>query len=164
MQHNDSWTVSAEDPGGDDGARLMDELSETLAQITGASGRASFDPDDVRGERGLFVVARDATGAAVGCGALRPLTDEIAEVKRMFARPGTFRVGTAILEHLEAEAVRLGYTTLWLETRRVNERAVAFYNRRGYEIIPNYGKYAGNEQAVCFGKRLLAGPQERAKS
>ena len=78
----------------------------------------------------------------------------VGEVKRMFARPGTQGVGSAVLHFLEQEATQLGYTALRLETRRVNERAVAFYERRGYRRIANYGRYVGNDAAVCFEKVL----------
>jgi ribosomal protein S18 acetylase RimI-like enzyme len=30
--------------------------------------------------------------------------------------------------------------------------AVAFYERHGYRVIPNFGKYAGRAEAVCLGK------------
>ena len=63
-------------------------------------------------------------------------------------------MGAAILGFLEAQALQLGFTTLWLETRVVNHRAVAFYERHGYQKIPNFGKYIGNSEAVCLGKQL----------
>lgn len=147
-------TIALEDPTSADAQALMDELSATLANITGDSGKSSFDLDDVRVPRACFVVARDAGKQAVGCGAFRPLQDEIAEVKRMYSRPGTCGVGSAILAYLEAAAADFGYRTLWLETRRVNARAVAFYQRHGYRRIPNFGKYAGSAKAVCFEKHL----------
>ena len=146
--------VARADPGSADAQALMDELSDILAAITGSSGRASFDPDDVRAPRACFAIARDAHGRALGCGAFRPLDGSVAEVKRMLARPGTTGVGSAVLGFLEAEAARLGFAQLWLETRLVNARAVAFYERRGYARIPNYGRYVGNDAAVCFAKTL----------
>lgn len=149
--------ISEEDPGSPDAARLLEELSGVLAKITGDSGKASFASDDVRAFNARFVVARDEAGAPIGCGAFRPLQDGIAEVKRMYSRPGTKGVGSAVLAFLEQEAIRLGYEALWLETRRVNERAVSFYTRRGYRPIPNFGKYIGNPKAVCFEKRLVSG-------
>ncbi len=148
-------TIAPEDPTSAVACHLMDKLSATLAAITGDSGRSSFDPDDVRVSRALFVVARDERGRAVGCGAFRPLQAGIAEIKRMYSRPGSTGVGTAILAHLETEAAGMGYEALWLETRVINERAVRFYERRGYSRIPNYGKYIGNPNAVCFEKRLM---------
>jgi GNAT superfamily N-acetyltransferase len=153
----DAIGVARADPGCADARALMDELSEALTAITGSSGRASFDPDDVRAPRACFAIARDAHGRALGCGAFRPLDAGVAEVKRMLARPGTKGVGDAVLRFLEAEAAGLGFSALWLETRLVNARAVAFYERHGYARIPNYGRYVGNAQAVCFAKPLAAG-------
>ena len=146
--------VRAEDPAGPDALALVAELSAVLAAITGDSGQASFDVADVQGPRACFALARDAQGRALGCGALRPLEAAVAEVKRMFARPGHRGVGSAVLRFLEGEAARLGYAAVRLSTRVVNARAVAFYERHGYRRIPGYGRYAGSDVSVCFEKVL----------
>ena len=146
-----SIAVSAEDPGGADALALLAALSAALTAITGAGGQASFDVSDVRGPRACFALAR-----ALGCGALRPIDADVAEIKRMFARPGTRGVGSAVLRHLEAEAARWGYAALRLSTRLANARAVAFYERHGYRRIPGYGRYAGSDVSVCFEKVLRA--------
>ncbi len=146
--------IAACDPDSADGRVLLEELSATLAGITGSSGKASFSNDDARVPRSLFAVARAADGALLGCGALRPLDGDVGEVKRMFARPGTQGVGSALLAYLEREAAGFGYRALWLETRRVNTRAVGFYLKHGYAEIPNYGKYIGRPEAICLGKTL----------
>src|SRR5512147_3198671 len=125
------YIVNPEDPTSQDVQQLMAELSATLRRITGASGQASFHVDDVRGPRAVFMVARNGAGHAVGCGALRPLCNEIGELKRMYARDQARGVGTAVLQALEAYAREARYTTLWLETRRVNHQAVQFYLRHG---------------------------------
>jgi len=139
------------DPAAPDAVALLAELSAALAALTGASGNASFDAADVRGPRACFVLAY-VGGAAVGCGALRPLSPRVAELKRMYARPGGVGVGSALLAHLEARAFALGYSEIWLETRRLNTRAVRFYERHGYRRIDNYGRYAGMDEALCFAK------------
>ncbi|WP_338765358.1 GNAT family N-acetyltransferase [Massilia sp. METH4] len=145
------FDVAAADPASPDAVALMRELSETLRGITGDDGTASFDPAGCT----LFAIARDDRGRAVGCGALRPIDGEIAEIKRMYARPGAGAgIGSAVLAFLEAQAAALGCRGLWLETRKVNERAIRFYDAQGYLRIPNFGKYVGNDAAVCFGKRL----------
>lgn len=108
----------------------------------------------MRGAGAAFVIARTASGAAVGCGGYRPLQPGVAEVKRMFATPGGAGVGAAILRELERRARADGYAALWLETRAVNRRAVGFYQSQGYRRIPNFGKYAGRSDAVCFAKDL----------
>jgi GNAT superfamily N-acetyltransferase len=150
------YAITREDPTSAEAATLIAALSATLASVTGASGESSFDSDDVRGDRARFVLARTEAGVAVGCGGLRPLDAKVAELKRMYAAPGTKGVGSAILAHLETEATALGYAELWLETRAVNAHAVAFYERHGYSRIRNFGKYASRSDAVCLAKRLLS--------
>jgi GNAT superfamily N-acetyltransferase len=147
-------TVSNEDPCSPDSLALMAELGAVLQAITGSNGSANFDVNDVRVEGARFAVARTADGAAAGCGAFRPLGGGVAEIKRMYARAAHRGVGSAVLAHLEREAAALGYTALCLETRLINQRAVAFYEARQYLRIPNYGRYIGNPLAACFQKQL----------
>ena len=141
------------DPDSPDARVLVAELDTALAAICGGSGSSSFDPADVRGPRSVFLVARDEDGLAVGCGALRPLAPGVAELKRMYARPGS-GAGLALLTALEAQALALGYREVCLSTRRVNARALAFYARNGYVPVENYGRYVGRSESACLGKRL----------
>ena len=147
------FTIAPADPDSADSRMLLEELGAALAALTGSDGAASFDAADVRGERACFLLARAADGQAAGCGALRPLDDEVAELKRMYARPGS-GAGRFMLDALERQAAAFGYAQLWLETRRVNTRALAFYEKHGYRTIPNYGKYVGRPEAACLGKAL----------
>lgn len=146
--------VAKADPLSADSCTLIDALSVTLAAITGSNGKHSFNIDDLRDERALWVLARDAQGAAVGCGAIRPLSGETAELKRMYALHAGAGIGSGILYYLEDAARALGYQQIKLETRRVNQQAVAFYQKQGYVETENYGVYVGRPEAVCFSKRL----------
>ncbi len=132
---------------------MLAELNAALTKITGASGEGSFSDEDAENERSAFVVAY-ADGVPYGCGALRPFTETAAEVKRVYARPNTQGVGTAIIKALEAKAQALGYTRLVLETRRVNTAAIAFYHKLGFSDCPNFGKYTEQETALCMAKKL----------
>lgn len=152
MEHTIS--VIEEDPESPDALELTGELSDALEGITGRSGRASFSAADVRAPRALFAVARDENGKAAGCGALRPISDNIAEVKRMYARTKGKGIGSAVLSYLEDRALSFGYDTLRLETGAENIDAISFYERNCYIRIPGYGKYAGRSNCVCFKKRL----------
>jgi GNAT superfamily N-acetyltransferase len=154
--HNAMYLIHPCAPDHPDAMRLLDHLSETIAAITGSSGRGSFDLRDVSAENSLFVIAEDSDSIPVGCGAYRPLAPSIAELKRMYASPGTKGLGAAILKSLEHRAAGDGYQELWPETRQINVRAISFYERQGYGRIPNFGKYIGRSEAVCFGKRLPA--------
>ena len=132
---------------------LLSALSEELFQITGSDGRASFSEDDMQMERSVFLVAL-ADGEAVGCGGLRPVTDDVCEIKRMYAKYRGRGIGNEILHRLERYAQEYGYKEIWLETRKINENAVQFYLRQGYRIRDNYGKYVGRSEAVCFEKMI----------
>ena len=138
---------------------LIDELSQCLAQITGDSGRKNASPDSLAGPGCVFALAYNSAGEAVACGGIRPLANEgagIAEIKRMYAQPGSAGAGSAILAFLEQQAQRLAYSELWLETRKLNHRALRFYDKHRYSQIPNYGNYRGNPLAVCLAKKLAA--------
>lgn len=146
-------SVEAVDPASAEALALVAELDAALRALTGDSGASSFDPDDVRGARAVFVIARDVDGRAAGCGALRPLLPGVAELKRMYARPGS-GAGASLLADLEARALALGYREIRLSTRRVNARAVDFYRRHGYVDAPAWGKYLGSTLSVCLGHAL----------
>ena len=133
---------------------LLDRLSDVLATLTGSSGRASFDPADMALPGAVMLVAYDRDGSSVGCGAIRPLGDGVCEIKRMFALPGSKGVGHAVLEALERRAIEAGFAEAWLETRRINDRAVRFYLSHAYRPIESYGKYMGRDECICLGKRL----------
>lgn len=150
--------VAPIDPDDPDVRLLISELDAALAAVTGDSGASSFDANDVRGPRAVFLVARAEDGAPAGCGALRPLEGEadVGEIKRMYARPGS-GAGKRLLAALEAQARDLGYREVRLSTRRINARAVDFYRRHGYLEAPAWGKYVGSAVSVCLGKSLSPG-------
>ena len=64
---------------------MINNLTLSIVSL-GSSGRSSFNPRDICGERAVFVIARNQDGEAVGCGAIRPMDENTAEVKRMYAK------------------------------------------------------------------------------
>ena len=104
----------------------------------------------------LFLVALDAAGAAVACGALRRLAERTAEVKRMYVVPPSrgSGVATVVLRALESAAVERGWTTVRLETGTEQPDAQRFYRREGYTEIPLFGAYEGSTLSVCFERRF----------
>ena len=136
-----------------DAVPLIDALSDQLAARFGSDGRNSFTGWDDQDPRSIFVVAY-LHDQPVACGAIRPLDEDTGEVKRMYSHIKGIGLGAAVLSYLEKEAKLRGYRNLCLETRSDNHEARSFYIRSGYVLIPNYGKYAGREEAVCYGKEL----------
>jgi GNAT superfamily N-acetyltransferase len=103
-----------------------------------------------------YVVLALENGQALGCGALKEFDPEAAEVKRMYTAPEARGRGVAsqVLAELEAWAAELGYARCFLETGQKQPEAIALYQKRGYQRIPNYGQYAGVENSLCFEKRI----------
>jgi GNAT superfamily N-acetyltransferase len=134
---------------------LINKLNNSLSQISGDNGAKNADLADFAHKEALFLLAL-IRGEPVACGGFRPLKPAVCEIKRMFALEKRSGLGQKILQALESAANHYGYQHICLETRKVNQGAVAFYLKNGYQIIENYGIYAGREEAVCFGKALVS--------
>ncbi|MFL7841454.1 GNAT family N-acetyltransferase [Raoultella ornithinolytica] len=147
-------TVEKSDPFSSESHRLIEMLSAELAAITGDNGKSNFTVEAMYEDKALWALAKNAHGDAIGCGAIRPLTPNIAELKRMFSDRSVPGVGRALLAFLETSAKEMGYSELRLGTRHINQRAVNFYEKYGYIRIENYGPYRGRTEAVCFSKEL----------
>lgn len=147
-------TLEKADPRSAESQLLITKLSAELAAITGDNGKSNFTMDSMDEERSLWVLARNNKGDAVGCGAIRPLTEHIAELKRMFSDRSSPAIGNALLTFLEKFALSMGYDQIWLATRSVNHKALNFYQKNGYERIDNYGPYVNCDETVCFAKIL----------
>lgn len=113
-------------------------------------------PDELAGPAGgTFLLAR-IEGRSVGCIGLRRNDDDTGEIKRMYVVPEVRRrgVGQVLLDALEAQARRLGYRAIVLETGVRQPEAVALYESSGYQRIPNYGHWADSPLSVCLEKEL----------
>jgi len=104
---------------------------------------------------GVFLVSR-SEGRAVGCGGICRFDGTRAELKRMYVVPDERGrgLGRGLLEALEAEARRLGYAGIVLETGELQPESLGLYASAGYERIPCYGVYAAREWSRCFEKTL----------
>jgi GNAT superfamily N-acetyltransferase len=104
----------------------------------------------------VVLVARDDDGTPIGCGALRPLGDAEAELKRMYVVPAARGRGVSklLLAGLEVEALTRGWTTLRLETGPRQPEAVGLYTRAGYEPAPPFGPYADDDDSLYFARAL----------
>lgn len=92
----------------------------------------------------------------IGCGAIKELSSDTMEVKRMYTSPNGRKKGaaTTVLAELEKWATELSYKKCVLETGIRQADAVSLYQKCGYKSIPNYGQYIGVENSVCFEKEL----------
>lgn len=143
--------TSSTDP---DFISLVKKLDAYLAEIDGAE-HAFYARLNKTDEINTVVVAYEED-LPVGCGAIRRMNMVAMEVKRMYTLPEFRGKGIAqkILSELENWAFDLGFVKCVLETGKRQPEAIALYEKSGYKRIPNYGKYSGVENSVCFEKTL----------
>jgi GNAT superfamily N-acetyltransferase len=91
-------------------------------------------PGDYAPPRGRLLLAGD-----LGCVALRPLSTEVCEMKRLYVRPagrGT-GLGRMLVERVIEEARTIGYRFMRLDTLPAMAMASALYMSLGFrEILP----------------------------
>ena len=141
-----------------DAGRLIAALNAELTATFPEPGATHFSLSgtQVAAGEGAFLVAY-LDGAAVGCGAVRRIDEETAELKRMYVEPSVRGrgVGRALVDALEREARLLGLKTIVLETGTRLAPAIKLYEKMGYARIPLFGEYlASPDTSLCFGKSL----------
>jgi len=104
---------------------------------------------------GVFLVIRE-DGRAIGCGGIARFDETRGELKRMYVVPEARGrgLGRVLLEDLEAEARRLGYTSVVLETGDRQQEALGLYESSGYVRIPCYPPYDSRALSLCYEKHL----------
>jgi putative acetyltransferase len=105
----------------------------------GFEGELARLPGDYAPPEGCLLAAL-WEGQAVGCVALRKLAGTCCEMKRLYVRPA-FRglgAGRALAKAVIAEARRLGYERMRLDTVPSMERARALYQSLGFVEIEAY--------------------------
>jgi ribosomal protein S18 acetylase RimI-like enzyme len=146
--------IEADDPIGETARKLIDDLCAEMSERYGTPP-SPFSPSEAAASRAVFLVAR-LGGKPIGCGALRQMDNETAEIKRMYVAPAGRRQGIArrILLALEGSACGFGYRAIRLETGIRQPEAQCLYESLGYHRITAFGPYAGNPTSVCYEKTL----------
>lgn len=96
-------------------------------------------PGDYSSPQGCLLLAFQDSEAA-GCVALRPLAQDISEMKRLYVR-SKFRgqgVGRKLTAALIAKASGIGYKRIRLDTVPSMKAAIEMYKSLGFHSIPPY--------------------------
>lgn len=140
------------EPSNIDFLTLVAELNSSLRNITSDSGESSFVSDDFDSLKDGCLVVYQAN-IAVACGVFRYHEFEVCELKRMYSNKSG--AGSYLLKQLELYAVENGYRKAVLSTRRINLKALAFYQHHAYLESTAYGKYVGVSRSICLSKVLV---------
>ena len=97
---------------------------------------------------GVFYLVK-IDGQLAGMGGLRFVRTGVAEIKRIYIRPGFrgMKLGDRILDRLVADARSFGYQHLCLDTGPFMESAHRLYERNGFTDCP---AYEGVEAPAAF--------------
>ena len=87
------------------------------------------------------ILLAEADGRPLGIVALRPLDDRCCEMKRLYVRPEARgrRFGERLARAVMAEAARIGYATMRLDTHESMLEAIGLYRALGFRDIAAYG-------------------------
>ena len=101
--------IEPADPVGEIARQLIQDL---CAEMSGRYGTAPspFSSSEAAAERTVFLVAR-LDGQPVGCGALRRIDDDTAEIKRMYVAPPEDARASRASSSLSWSATPLGSAT-----------------------------------------------------
>lgn len=89
---------------------------------------------------GELLLACGERDEPLGCVALRPITADWCEMKRLFVTPEArgMGVGRALVDAIMAEADRIGYREMRLDTLPGMTGAIALYRQAGFRPIEPY--------------------------
>jgi GNAT superfamily N-acetyltransferase len=142
---------------------LIEQVQQEYVQRYGGRDAAAVEPAEFLLPSGLFLVA-EVDGVPAASGAWRAIGDgsaemKVAEIKRMYVRPGFRRRGLAqlIVDALERSAAASGHASVVLNTGGKQPEALALYEQAGYGPVDAYGIYACAPDAVFLGKSLASG-------
>ena len=140
------------------------EVARPLLEASHAMMGALYSPDDchvlsiedLKAPEVTFLVAQDADGTVLGCGALAR-RDGYGEIKSMFTSEAARGrgVAAAILDTLEGYARAMGLPKLHLETGTELEAAVRLYHRKGFAKCGAFGSYSADGASFFMEKSLV---------
>jgi putative acetyltransferase len=150
--------IVVDDLSGPGIAQFLAEHVEDMRAITPPESMHALDVDGLRQPEVTLWTVLDDDGALLGCGALKALDPSHAEVKSMRTAPAAKRRGLAslLLKHMIAEARRMGYTRVSLETGSFDffVPARALYAKHGFERCEPFAAYAEDPNSVFMTKVL----------
>lgn len=154
-----SFTIATETPLSDDVRALVSALNAWALEQTPREFTHHMTVDQMAQPDTTVFIARDASGKAIGMGALKRHGDGLGEVKRMFTQPAARSSGLAgqIVAKIESLAQQEGLQRLALETGAVPGFAAAWrvYERAGFKRCGAFLDYPLDSPHNIYYEKLL---------
>jgi putative acetyltransferase len=150
-----SVTIAPEQPDAADARTLIAELEAHLEPLYPRASRHGYSVEQLLAEGVAFFLIRE-NGVPAGCGGVKLVGSEYAELKRMYVRPQFRGTGLAklMLKHLTGYVEGRGIRLLRLETGIHQLAAIALYERMGFRRMPPFGAYLEDPLSRFYEKRL----------
>jgi putative acetyltransferase len=136
---------------------LLNEHLQHMHELSPPESVHALDLEKLRHPSITFWTAWDGT-ELLGCGALKQLSAQSAEVKSMRTPTALRRrgAGRALLAHIISVAKVRGYTSLWLETGEVEafKPAQKLYESFGFVYCGPFADYALDPYSVFMTLQL----------
>jgi GNAT superfamily N-acetyltransferase len=148
--------ITPERPDTADAQALIEELESELAPLYPSESRHGYSVARLLAEGVAFFLIRE-DGAPAGCGGVKLVGTEYAEVKRMYVRLQFRGLGLArlMLNYLADYSERHGVGVLRLETGIHQHAAIRLYERMGFQRIPPFGDYQEDPLSRFYEKRIV---------
>ncbi|MGO4503333.1 MULTISPECIES: GNAT family N-acetyltransferase [unclassified Dyella] len=152
-----TFDIRIDDLRGPEIGALLQEHLDDMAKWSPPESIHALDLDRLRAPQITFWTVWEGA-ELVGCGAIRKLDDEHAEIKSMRTSRRHRRKGVAacVLRHILKEASRRGYRRLSLETGSpaAFEPARQLYARFGFTLCGPFGDYVDDSFSVFMTRTL----------
>jgi putative acetyltransferase len=136
--------IVVDDLSGPEIAEFLNEHVQEMRSTTPPESKHALDLDGLRKPEITFWSVRDGD-TLMGCGAIKRLDTDHAEVKSMRTTPTRKRSGIAslLLEHIITETKRMGFTRLSLETGATEFFLPArkLYEKFGFDYCGPFADY-----------------------
>jgi putative acetyltransferase len=149
--------IVVDDLSGPEIAAFLDEHVQQMRDITPLESKHALDLDGLRQPDITFWSVWDSD-ALVGCGAIKRLDADHAELKSMRTAPSRQRGGIAslLLEHILHETRQLGFARMSLETGSDDffRPARRLYERFGFDYCEPFADYRLDPHSVYMTREL----------
>jgi putative acetyltransferase len=150
--------IKIDDLHGSEIHALLQEHLQSMALHSPPESVHALDVEALRKPEITFWTAWES-GELLGCGALKELDSQHAEIKSMRTSSLHLRKGVAknLLNHILEEASRRGYSRLSLETGSMEafEPARKLYAGFGFAFCEPFADYVEDPNSVFMTRRLL---------